>query len=96
MHVTGWDRASSIGMASTSGLTQLLRARWLRWSLWLLLISLPLLLSASQPLTPEDLKLVQRAQETYGVRAGKRVATAHAGNAKSRCRPDRPSETGEG
>ena len=75
MHVTEQYRAGSVGMASSFGLAPFLRARWLRWSLWLLLVSLPLLLSASQPLTPEDLKLVQRAQETYGVRAGKRVTT---------------------
>ncbi len=52
-----------------------LRARWLRYSLWWLLVLLPLILSASQPLTPEDLKLVQRAEETYGARAGKRVTS---------------------
>ncbi len=75
MHVTEPYRAGSVGMASSFGLAPFLRARWLRWSFWLLLVSLPLLLSASQPLTPEDLKLVQRAQETYGVRAGKRVTT---------------------
>lgn len=50
-------------------------ARWLRYSLWWLLVLLPLILSASQPLTPEDLKLVQRAEETYGARAGKRATS---------------------
>lgn len=75
MSVTVWWKASGCSSASASGLGLLLRARWLRYSLWLLLVSLPLLLSASQPLTPEDLKLVQRAEETYGVRAGKRVTS---------------------
>ncbi|MFM1702605.1 transglutaminase-like cysteine peptidase [Aeromonas salmonicida] len=75
MSVTVWWKASGCSRASASGLGLLLRARWLRYSLWLLLVSLPLLLSASQPLTPEDLKLVQRAEETYGVRAGKRVTS---------------------
>ena len=75
MSVTVWWKASGCSWASASGLGLLLRARWLRYSLWLLLVSLPLLLSASQPLTPEDLKLVQRAEETYGVRAGKRVTS---------------------
>ncbi|MDX7767721.1 hypothetical protein [Aeromonas caviae] len=41
--------------------------------LWLVLLAIPLLLSASQPLSSEDLKLVKRAEETYGPRAGKRV-----------------------
>ncbi|MCF3099588.1 sulfate adenylyltransferase [Aeromonas australiensis] len=49
--------------------------RGLRWLFWAVLVSLPLLISASQPLTSEDLKLVQRAQETYGARAGKRVTS---------------------
>ncbi|KTA81882.1 transglutaminase-like cysteine peptidase [Aeromonas salmonicida] len=75
MSVTVWWKASGCSRASASGWGLLLRARWLRYSLWLLLVSLPLLLSASQPLTPEDLKLVQRAEETYGVRAGKRVTS---------------------
>ncbi|HGY5297956.1 TPA: transglutaminase-like cysteine peptidase [Aeromonas salmonicida] len=75
MSVTVWWKASGCSRASASGLGLLLRARWLRYSLWWLLVSLPLLLSASQPLTPEDLKLVQRAEETYGVRAGKRVTS---------------------
>ncbi|MHC6657325.1 transglutaminase-like cysteine peptidase [Aeromonas salmonicida] len=75
MSVTEWWKASGCSRASASGLGLLLRARWLRYSLWLLLVSLPLILSASQPLTPEDLKLVQRAEETYGVRAGKRVTS---------------------
>ncbi|MGG5827835.1 transglutaminase-like cysteine peptidase [Aeromonas salmonicida] len=75
MSVTVWWKASGCSRASASGLGLLLRARWLRYSLWLLLVLLPLLLSASQPLTPEDLKLVQRAEETYGVRAGKRVTS---------------------
>lgn len=75
MSVTVWWKASGCSRASASGLGLLLCARWLRYSLWLLLVSLPLLLSASQPLTPEDLKLVQRAEETYGVRAGKRVTS---------------------
>ncbi|HDO1270011.1 TPA: transglutaminase-like cysteine peptidase [Aeromonas salmonicida] len=75
MSVTVWWKASGCSRASASGLGLLLRARWLRYSLWLLLVSLPLLLSASQPLTPEDLKLVQRAEETYGVRAGQRVTS---------------------
>ncbi|HGY1051340.1 TPA: transglutaminase-like cysteine peptidase [Aeromonas salmonicida subsp. pectinolytica] len=75
MSVTVWWKASGCSWASASGLGLLLRARWLRYSLWLLLVSLPLLLSASQPLTPEDLKLVQRAEETYGAWAGKRVTS---------------------
>ena len=75
MSVTVWWKASGCSRASASGLGLLLRARWLRYSLWLLLVSLPLLLSASQPLTPEDLKLVQRAEETYGAWAGKRVTS---------------------
>lgn len=75
MHLTARCKISCDGMASAYRLTSLLRVRWLRYSLWLLLVLLPLLLSASQPLSPEDLKFVQRAQETYGVRAGKRVTT---------------------
>lgn len=49
--------------------------RWLRHSLLWCLVSLPFLLCASQPLAPDDLKLVQRAEETYGTRAGKRVTS---------------------
>ncbi|MGL4356467.1 transglutaminase-like cysteine peptidase [Aeromonas popoffii] len=71
MSVTVWWKASGFSRASALGL----RARWLRYSLWWLLVLLPLILSASQPLTPEDLKLVQRAEETYGARAGKRVTS---------------------
>lgn len=49
--------------------------RWLPRLLWLVLLAIPLLLSASQPLSSEDLKLVKRAEETYGPRAGKRVTS---------------------
>lgn len=62
----------------------MLRRPWWRirptppWSfrvLWLALLAIPLLLSASQPLSSEDMKLVKRAEETYGPRAGKRVTS---------------------
>ena len=49
--------------------------RWRLQLLWLVLLSIPLLLSASQPLSSEDLKLVKRAEEAYGPRAGKRVTS---------------------
>ena len=51
------------------------RAPWRVRLLWLALLAIPLLLSASQPLSPEDMKLVKRAEETYGPRAGKRVTS---------------------
>ena len=56
-----------------SGGDRSLSLRWLRPSLWWCLLSLPLLLNASQPLSSEDLQLVKRAEQTYGMRAGKRV-----------------------
>ncbi len=52
-----------------------LALRVLRRSLWILLLPFSLLLCASQPLPQEDLNLIKRAEQTYGVRAGKRVAS---------------------
>ncbi len=50
-------------------------SRALRHVLWLWLLPISLLLSASQPLSQEDIQLVKRAEQTYGGRAGKRVTT---------------------
>lgn len=54
---------------------KLLCLRVLRHSLWVLLLPVSLLLCASQPLPPEDLNLIKRAEQTYGARAGKRVTS---------------------
>lgn len=54
---------------------KLLCLRVLRHSLWFLLLPVSLLLCASQPLPPEDLNLIKRAEQTYGARAGKRVTS---------------------
>ena len=66
---TGWSRRD--GYRALAGA----RAPWRVRLLWLALLAIPLLLSASQPLSPEDMKLVKRAEETYGPRAGKRVTS---------------------
>lgn len=66
---TGWSRRD--GYRAIAGA----RAPWRVRLLWLALLAIPLLLSASQPLSPEDMKLVKRAEETYGPRAGKRVTS---------------------
>lgn len=66
---TGWSRRD--GYRAVAGA----RAPWRVRLLWLALLAIPLLLSASQPLSPEDMKLVKRAEETYGPRAGKRVTS---------------------
>ena len=42
--------------------------------LWLALLAIPCC-SAPASLTSEDMKLVKRAEETYGPRAGKRVTS---------------------
>ena len=53
------------------------RCRYLRRRLLAALLLLPvsLLLCASQPMPPEDLNLVERAQQTYGSKAAMRVTS---------------------
>lgn len=45
-----------------------------RWRAWLLLLFIPLLVPADGRLDADDQRLVTRAEQTYGARAGKRVA----------------------
>ena len=71
-HVTSWCKAGGRGLFWPAWLIRPVQ-RWRLQLLWLVLLSIPLLLSASQPLSSEDLKLVKRAEEAYGPRAGKRV-----------------------
>ena len=73
-HVTSWCKAGSRRLFWPAWLISPVQ-RWRLQLLWLVLLSIPLLLSASQPLSSEDLKLVKRAEETYGPRAGKRVTS---------------------
>ena len=73
-HVTSWCKAGSRRLFWPAWLISPVQ-RWRLQLLWLVLLSIPLLLSASQPLSPEDMKLVKRAEETYGPRAGKRVTS---------------------
>lgn len=73
-HVTSWYKAGSFRLFWPAWSIRPVQ-RWRLHLLWLVLLSIPLLLSASQPLSPEDLTLVKRAEETYGPRAGKRVTS---------------------
>ncbi len=71
--VTFW--LSSVGIFHARFCASRNLMRMVRASLWLFLLPLSLLLSASQPLTQEDMQLIKRAEQTYGIRAGKRVST---------------------